>query len=84
MFSIGSNGPAYANPYTLMSILSLISVAVSDLLVLFGYSPDAVEGFIEASNANISPPSTELDNKSRRRLESLGKDYERLNEDFIC
>lgn len=35
-FSIsGSSGP---NPFTLMSILSLISVAVSDLLVLFGYS----------------------------------------------
>ena len=52
--------------------------------VLFGYSPDDVEGFIAASNKSAAPPSDELDNKSRRRLESLGKDYEKLNEDFIC
>ena len=52
--------------------------------VLFGYSPDDVEGFIAASNRSAAPPSEELDNKSRRRLESLGREYEKLNEDFIC
>ena len=52
--------------------------------VLFGYSPDDVEGFIAASNKSASPPSQELDEKSRRRLRKLGEDYERLNEDFIC
>ena len=52
--------------------------------VLFGYSPDDVEEFIAASNRSAAPPSDELDNKSRRRLQRLGKDYEKLNEDFIC
>ena len=52
--------------------------------VLFGYSPDDVEGFIAESNESAAPPKDELDNKSRRRLKSLGEDYERLNEDFIC
>ena len=52
MFSIGSNGPAYANPYTLMSILSLISVAVSDLLVLFGYSFQTAD-IVGASMINL-------------------------------
>ena len=53
-------------------------------LVLFGYSPDDVEGFIAASNKSASPPSKEFETESRKRLESLGKKYEEFNEDFIC
>ena len=53
-------------------------------LVLFGYSPDDVEGFIAASNKSASPPSKELETESRKRLESLGRKYEEFNEDFIC
>lgn len=50
MFSInGSSGP---NPFTLMSILSLISVAVSDLLVLFGYSFQTAD-IVGASMINL-------------------------------
>ena len=52
--------------------------------VLFGYSPNEVEGFIAASNRSLAPPSDELDNRSRKGLENLGKDYEKSNEDFIC
>ena len=52
--------------------------------VLLGYSPDGVEGFIDASNKSASPPSEELDEKSRSRLKKLGDNYERHNEDFIC
>ena len=52
--------------------------------VLLGYSPDGVEGFIDASNKSASPPSEESDAKSRRRLKKLGDNYERHNEDFIC
>ena len=52
--------------------------------MLLGYSPDGVEGFIDASNKSASPPSEELDDISRRRLKKLGDNYERHNEDFIC
>ena len=52
--------------------------------VLFGYSPDEVEGFIAASNRSLAPPTDELDNRSRKGLENLGRDYEKSNEDFIC
>ena len=52
--------------------------------VLFGYSPDDVEGFIAASNKSASPPSKELDEQSRKQLKSFKKEYEKYQEDFIC
>ena len=52
--------------------------------VLLGYSPDGVEGFIDASNKSASPPSKELDEQSRKQLKSFKKEYEKYQEDFIC
>ena len=52
--------------------------------VLFGYSPDDAERFIDASDANKSPPTAELDEQSRNQLQRLRTDYEKLNQDFIC
>ena len=54
------------------------------ILVLFGYSPDDAERFIDASDANKAPPSAELDEQSRSQLKRLRTDYEKLNQDFIC
>ena len=61
-----------------MSIKKYLKHFLNDFnSVLFGYSPDDVEGFIAASNRSAPPPSDALDNKSRRRLQRLGKDYEK-------
>ena len=54
------------------------------ILVLFGYSPDDAERFIDASDANKAPPSAEMDEQSRNQLKRLRTDYEKLNQDFIC
>ena len=48
------------------------------------YSPDDAERFIDASDANKSPPTAELDEQSRNQLQRLRTDYEKLNQDFIC
>ena len=52
--------------------------------VLFGYSPDEVMGFINASDQSAKAPSAALNAKSRAILANLARDDLDGNEDFIC
>ena len=52
--------------------------------VLFGYSPEDVLSFINASNPNKQSASKELQQQSAQNLNHLFLQYFRKNQDFYC
>ena len=57
---------------------------LSSILVLFGYSPDDVMRFINATNQFKKGPPDAMRIKSRTKLKNLSKSYFLNNQDFLC
>ena len=80
--SLGSN----------QGLLSESSVGPSDLKspgknyfsVAFGYSPEMVEGFVDASDETLSRADPELRRKSYQNLTPLRKQFAKHNDNFFC
>ena len=61
-----------------------ISIFTMNFSVLFGYSPEDVLSFINASNPNKQSASKELQQQSAQNLNHLFLQYFRKNQDFYC
>ena len=61
-----------------------ISIFTMTFSVLFGYSPEDVLSFINASNPNKQSASKELQQQSAQNLNHLFLQYFRKNQDFYC
>ena len=54
------------------------------ILVTFGYSPEMVERFVDASNETLSRADPELRRKSYQNLSQLRKQFSKHNDNFFC
>ena len=52
--------------------------------VTFGYSPEMVKRFVEASNETLSRADPELRRKSYQNLSQLRKQFSKHNDNFFC